>query len=259
MLVLMSNSLIHQLESLSFNAWPAAMVRLVDGWRVRYNWQVTRRANSVWPNETNKRLPLTKKLAMVEEFYEHWGHRARYQICPAALPTNLDDILAEREYTSKARTAVQTALLETVLNQTAPNPAVAVAVTETVDQLWLTSYRQIEGLSQQVAGVRASILRRIQPNTGFALLQVAGRPVAVGLAVAEQGWSGIFCMATHVDFRRQGAATTILHALAGWSKEQGASQLYLQVMDENEPARRLYARAGFDTVYHYHYREAPTA
>ena len=66
-------------------------------------------------------------------------------------------------------------------------------------------------------------------------------------------------MATHVDFRRQGAATTILHALAGWSKEQGASQLYLQVMDENKPARRLYARAGFDTVYHYHYREAPTA
>ncbi|MEW5958140.1 MAG: GNAT family N-acetyltransferase [Chloroflexota bacterium] len=253
----MSNSLIHQLESLSFNAWPAALVRLVDGWRVRYNWQVTRRANSAWPNESHKRLELATKLAWVEEFYRQWNCRVRYQICPASVPANLDDILAERGYTSQARTAVQTAAVATVLSRALPNPAFKVTITGGVSQAWLATYRQIEQLSKPAAEIRLSILQRIRPCSGYALVQAGGRPVAVGLAVAEQGWCGIFCMATQVDFRRQRAAATILHSLAGWSQEQGATQLYLQVMENNEPAQALYGRAGFETVYHYHYRESP--
>jgi ribosomal protein S18 acetylase RimI-like enzyme len=75
--------------------------------------------------------------------------------------------------------------------------------------------------------------------------------------VADEDWIGLFCMATRPEFRRRGAATAVLRALAGWGRHQGAARAYLQVMDDNLPARSLYARAGFETLYHYHYREAP--
>jgi ribosomal protein S18 acetylase RimI-like enzyme len=64
-------------------------------------------------------------------------------------------------------------------------------------------------------------------------------------------------MATQSQFRRRGAATAILHALAKWSQSRQAAQLYLQVMENNAPARTLYEKAGFESLYSYHYREAP--
>lgn len=62
-------------------------------------------------------------------------------------------------------------------------------------------------------------------------------------------------MGTRPEFRRRGAATATLHALATWGGEQGAERAYLQVMAENLPATAVYARAEFERLYHYHYRE----
>jgi ribosomal protein S18 acetylase RimI-like enzyme len=64
-------------------------------------------------------------------------------------------------------------------------------------------------------------------------------------------------MATHPNYRRQGAATTILGALANWGSDHGADQMYLQVMENNPPALALYARAGFEKLYQYYYAEGP--
>jgi len=249
--------LIQHLEELAANAWPAAVVQIVDGWRLRFNWGVTRRANSVWPNETAGRFPVTEKLALVEEFYTRWGGPARYQLCPAAQPDNLDAILAQRGYASDALTAVQTAPLPTVLARTDPQPAHSVTVTDSFDKLWFATYCQAERVTSQTAEARRTILQRIGPRTGYALLRVEGHPAAIGLAVVEQGWSGIFSMATRPEFRRQGAATAILHGLARWSQQHQATQIYLQVMENNAAALALYDRIGFKTLYHYHYREAP--
>jgi ribosomal protein S18 acetylase RimI-like enzyme len=43
--------------------------------------------------------------------------------------------------------------------------------------------------------------------------------------------------------------------LAQWGQIYQARQLYLQVMADNAPALALYERLGFETLYHYHYRE----
>ncbi|NJN44821.1 MAG: GNAT family N-acetyltransferase [Anaerolineae bacterium] len=64
-------------------------------------------------------------------------------------------------------------------------------------------------------------------------------------------------MSTDIDFRRRGLATAVLQGLAKWGKEVGASNMYLQVMENNPGAKALYKKLGFETLYHYHYREQP--
>lgn len=102
---------------------------------------------------------------------------------------------------------------------------------------------------------RRAILQRITVATGFAALSIQAEPVAVGLGVVEAGWLGIFCMGTAPAFRRRGAARAILRTFTLWAQLYGADHAYLQVMESNTAALPLYASLGFETLYHYHYRE----
>jgi ribosomal protein S18 acetylase RimI-like enzyme len=251
-----SVELIRQVETLAANAWPAGEVQLLDGWRLRYQQGLTRRANSVWPNETEGRLTLHEKLAKVEAFYAQRQLPARYQTCPAAQPPDLDDILAERGYRLTDRTCVQTASLSAVLERTLCPSACTMTVGERFSDLWLATYCQAERCNEQEAVLRRDILLRMGCPTGFALLQTEGQAMAVGLGVLESGWVGVFCMATRPEWRRRSAATGVLHALAHWGEQHAATQMYLQVREDNAGARALYARAGLATLYYYHYREA---
>ena len=188
-------------------------------------------------------------------FYARRGCPARFQVCPAGQPDNLDAILSDRGYTSDARTAVQIADLSTVLTHTQRKEAHPVLVTETFDTAWFDAYYEAEDVTDADAAVRRGILQRIGPRVGYAHLRVEGRSVGMGLAVMERGWVGIFSMATHPAFRRRGYATAVIHALANWGHANRAEHMYLQVMERNKTAQKLYAKLGFETLYHYHYRE----
>jgi ribosomal protein S18 acetylase RimI-like enzyme len=248
--------LIRQVETFAANAWPAGEDQPLDGWRLRCQQGLTRRANSVWPNETEGRLPLNEKLRRVEAFYAQRQLPARYQMCPAAQPPDLDDILAERGYMCTDRTCVQTAGLSAILERTFCPPAFTATVAERFSDRWLATYGQAERCNQRELALRQDILLRMRFPTGFALVQTEGQAVALGLGVLEAGWVGIFCMATRPEWHRRGAATAVLHALAQWGQQHTATQMYLQVREDNAGARALYASAGFATLYYYHYREA---
>ena len=246
----------HLLDELAANAWPAEVVQNVDGWRLRFNGGVTQRANSVWPTECQGEFALEERIAMVEDFYTRRGMRARYQISPASLPGELDALLEQRGYAHVSDTRVQTA---SILPVQVPRPYRFNVTVGTLIDAWMDTYAQAANMGAHERAMRRGIVSRIGPRSGFALARLGnldGQPVAVGLGVAERGWTGIFCMDTLPSFRRQGAATAILQALSEWGASCGAARMYLQVMADNAPAVALYARAGFTTLYSYHYREA---
>jgi GNAT superfamily N-acetyltransferase len=98
------------------------------------------------------------------------------------------------------------------------------------------------------------LLQRVELPSAYATVLLAGRPVAVGRAVADSGWVGVFGMATLPAARRRGAASAVLAALTDWAGSQDCAHMYLQVTSESTVARRLYQRAGFGEACTYHYR-----
>lgn len=249
------HQLIHSLEEIAANAWPTEVTQVVDGWRLRSNGGATRRANSVWPNRSGESLSLTEKLALVEDFYARRGSPPCYYICPAVQPTDLDGLLEARGYSTDAHTAVQIASLAQILTRTETSTMPVVTVSETFNEAWFNFYHQTEKGNTGSMDKLHHIFQLIGPRAGFALLHTnTGQPIATGLGVVERGWLGLFCIVTHPQFRRQGAAINIIRALAQWGQTYGAAQVYLQVMAGNAPALALYARLGFETLYHYHYR-----
>jgi N-acetylglutamate synthase len=252
------DNLILALDEAAAHAWPAAETMPLAGWHLRYSAGVTRRANSVWPQGNVAGGELAQSVAQVEQFYNERGLPARYQISPASQPVHLDEQLAARGYAAVARTAVQATELSSILRQTQPlraQPDFAVEVMEEFDPSWFAAFRRAEPGDPAQDAVLTGVFQRIQPNRAFALLHIGDEPAAVGLGVLEGAWLGIFCMATVAEFRRRGAASAVLRTLAIWAGLYDAKSAYLQVMDDNTAARALYRQVGFQTRYHYHYRE----
>jgi GNAT superfamily N-acetyltransferase len=247
------NPIINLIEPLAANAWPPEIEQPLDGWKLRYTQSVTRRANSVLPLEHSGQIPLDQKISLAEEFYAFWQASPCFQMTVAAQPKGLVQALAQRGYQDSFHTQVQTAPLEKVLANTSPKPNFAITLQDSLFVEWLGFYTGTSGYDQYSTDVRRGILSRIEPQARFALLSVKDQPAAVGLGVLENGWVGVYCMVTHPDHRRKGAATHILHVLADWGQNHSADNIYLQVMENNPKGLALYKKAGFKKAYQYWY------
>ncbi len=250
---------IRLIEALAYNAWPASVVQIVDGWRVRFHHGVTARANSVWPNECHGEMDLQTRMRLVDDFYARRGRRPIFQMCPAALPSELEAELARRGYVGVRHASTQTASTDAVLDyagRAARGKAIDVTLGD-LDDAWFDAYAEGDGMKDHERKMRRGIVERIGPRACFALARIDGQPAGVGLGVTERGWTGIFCMETLPRYRRLGAATAVLRALAEWGKGYAATRMYLQVMLNNPVALAAYDKAGFAPQYAYFHYEAP--
>ena len=100
------------------------------------------------------------------------------------------------------------------------------------------------------------MLDRVQLPSAYACASIGDATVAVGRAVVDEGWAGVFGMATRPVARERGAARSILASLAQWADDRGAGRMYLQVERDNVAALALYRQAGFEEICAYHYRSS---
>ena len=248
---------IARIEALAAIAWSSDSVEDLDGWELRFNAGVTRRANSVWPREHRGRLPTELKLDLVEQAYRQRGLPPLYQIGPLSQPAGLDELLEQRGYQLSHPTCTQIAEIAQIIPHTGFREHFNVTITEDFDELWFTTYCRAEQVSAHDASGRRRILQRCESLNAYALVFIGEQPVAMGWGVLSGDFVGLFSVATVPEYRRRGAASAVLHSLARWGQRHGASQVYLQVLENNRAARGLYTRAGFHTLYNYHYRQAP--
>lgn len=250
---MITSSQIATIETLAANALSSHKLEHYDGWRLRYNHEVTRRANSVLAEKQGNK-PLIEKLEYAEIWYQNLGLKARFQLCPASQPSKLADTLSTRGYRVHDGAKVQTAKLKKVLTK-ASNPHIRLVSSSSLKADWLTVYEQTENVPPDKAEVRKSMLECLQPKARFMLAYLGSEVAAVALGVYESGYVGVFNMATLPSMRKQGAATALLLGLARWGEAEGAEHIYLQVSTENAVAQTVYEKLGFETLYEYQYFE----
>ncbi len=252
----METAQIRMVETLAANAWPPEITQTLGGWRMRYTGGSSRRVNSVWANLPPDDLPLETCLDLVEDFYRRRGASSCYQLCPATLPEGLREALLLRGYVEWAHTSVKVQSISALLAATPPL-TMDVETAETLTVEWFETYTGASGYSPESLPVRRGILQRIGPAAQYVLVRQDGVTAVTGLGVAERGWMGVFCVVTVPERRRQGLASAVMRALAQWGQAQGVQQVYLQVMEDNPPALRLYDRLGFQFLYQYFYSTKP--
>ena len=213
------------MERAAAAAWPGAVAEECDGWLLRASPRVPHRRN-------NAALPLAASpdIAVVQRFYAARGSDPLVAVAPAELLGELDAVLARAGWAAEGHTTV-------LVSTPATGRAALPAGVEPVDPLaWPNEVIREEVLTRSGGEVHA-----------FAEGQ---RGAAICIRTGDL--AGVFRLHVAPQARRSGVGSRLVAACA-----TVAPVLYAQVEVENEPAQRLFARAGFTRSHGYHYRRAP--
>lgn len=254
----MTAGLVRGLQERAAHAFPAVHLRYLDGWWLRHADGGAWWASSVLPHGAAVPGELPGRIRSAEQFYAGHGTRTRFQISPGACPVDLDDALAVRGYRVDSPMSLQSASTAHVIDRVidrVPTGQRRIRIDDRLTGAWFETWLAVHGAGGDPDPERA-MLRRVDRPSGYASAWRGPEVVAVGRAVADTGWAGVFGMATLPHARGTGAARQVLAALAGWAGRRGAAHMYLQVECDNTAARRLYERAGFTELCRYHYRVA---
>lgn len=243
------------LEEAAARAWPPRETLEIEGWQLRFSGGGSQRANSVqclhWTG-----AGLDDAIDAAEAAYRARGLRPIFQVTDIAEPAGLDACLAARGYASIDRTLLMTrSIPAAAIPHRASSQADAVTRHSAATGDWRAIY--LDTLTPDRRATAPAIVAALPEPKAFFIARLDGAPAAVGLGVAEPPYCGIECMATRPALRGRGAARAVLHDLELWAAEQGATTLWLQVLEANAPARRLYEGLGFTTQGAYWYRHAP--
>jgi ribosomal protein S18 acetylase RimI-like enzyme len=247
-----SLAVMKRIEETSLNAWPALRQILYDGWLCRFAAGYTRRANSINPIYPGS-LNVAEKIARSEQLYRARQLRPIFKITPFVEPANLDGLLDQAGYQLESLTSVQVTNLAAI----APPAAAVTRCWETPAPAWVDDYMRMNQVSAANRPALQGILANIVPSCCFMTLNHQEQTVACGLGVLEGRYVGLFDIVTDPVYRGQGFGSKLMMAILNWAKTRGAQQAYLQVMLNNQPALKLYAKLGFREIYQYWYRTQP--
>lgn len=240
----MRNGRIREIEQLAMRAWPALETETYDGWILRYGRGYTRRNNSVNPL-LGSTLPIDEKIAHCEARYEQHGLPCLFRFTPAVQPSDLEDVLAEHGYRYQDDTLVQTLAMPATPWGMPPE----FRCEQTLSTPWLRAYMTMNGIAPRHEEALVQMLHKISAAHCFGWLG----DFAVGLAVVEAGYVGLFDIVVAPEQRGKGYGRALVTSLLSWAAAKGAQTAYLQVVTTNAPARKLYESLGFHTHHRYWY------
>lgn len=242
-----------RIEEAGLNALQSQQQLFYDGWLLRVSPGSAKRARSVnpWFGST---LALDRKIAHCERVYAARDLPTLFRMTPFAVPSDLDDVLAQRGYIVFQPTYVQVAQLDRPPDSMIDSPIdlIAPPVGEFVDEV-----AALRGSSPEQRAAHLERLARTPLAARAIVARQDGRAIGCGQIVLEGDLAGVYDMVTDPAFRGRGVATVIVTELLSWAWQHGAAYAYLQVDAENAPALAVYRRFGFTTAYTYHYRARP--
>ena len=239
------NSRIKTIEDLSLNAWPSHQIQIYDGWLLRFSYFYTHRTNCVEQIGVST-LPLDTKIAYCEEAYQQWGTPSIFKISPL-LPESFDALLEQKGYVREHTTHVMTMSLEKLAEEPLP---IRVDVSNFIPDSWIQALFALKGTTNVMhKQVVPSMYRAIPKETICVSIHEGGRVAATGLGILDRDYIGVYAIHVHPDYRRRRYASAICRTILQNGRQRGAKNAYLQVVDKNYPAIRLYDTLGFSYAY----------
>ena len=235
------------IEELAMNAWPALHQNMYDGWVLRFARGFTKRSNSVTPLYESYLEP-GPKVRFCEQTYAGQGLPAIFRLVDFLAPAGLDRLLEDRGYQPADLTRVMTLNMMGTAFNTVPG------FREAPLDIWMDDLSLLSGTALHDDKTHRAIVAAVIPPVLHAVLEQDGEPRAAGLGVLQNRWIGLFDLVVKADHRGRGLGLQLVQGMLGWAAARGAERAYLQVVKENEPARRLYQKIGFLDSYTYWYR-----
>ncbi len=207
--------LVRGLQERAARALPADHVEVRDGWWLRRASGAAWWAGTVLPHADACGGELVRRVVAAERFYAGHAAPAGFQISPGACPGELDTVLAARGYRRHSPMSLQAAATADVLARLPPS-SLQVQVDDGPTWAWLDVWQAVHGHGGDPRSERDMLVRVALPSA-YACAVTGDRVVAVGRAVADTGWAGVFGMATLPRARGTGAARSVLAALTRWA------------------------------------------
>jgi N-acetylglutamate synthase len=241
-----------RLESLCADAWPAQHERQLGGWRLRAASGWTGRANSALAIG-DPGLPIPAALDAVRRFAADHGIGPRVQ-APVGSPwdrsVSQEGWVLETDHAAGSEVSVMVVELAALAA-----PDVGVELPERPSEPWW----RLGGSPEPGPGQRHVLDPGGTPRTAFALARDAGgEPVGRLRATVVADHLHLSYVDVVPEARRQGLATALLGAAAGWGRGHGARWGVLQVALQNTGARALYDHLGFVEHHRYRYLVPPS-
>jgi GNAT superfamily N-acetyltransferase len=215
----------------------------IDGWLVPLDNGTIGRAKSA--------VPLRHDLGPdavgeIEAAYRQRGLKPAFRIAdlPSLAPVCAE--LARRGFTPQQPTIFKTGLIADL----AAFSEGSAKILDKPDDAWSAVFLG-EGFDPADAAHRIAALTR-SPDAVYGAAGDGGRIGGVGVMSFGRGWAGVHGMRTAPDQRGKGFAGQVLGALGRVAQARGIDRVSLQVEEAN-PARRIYRRAGLTPVWRDYY------
>ena len=242
----MTDPMVDLLERASHTAVPAARTGFDGPFLVRAFLGGTGRANAASALSAAPDPELPARLARIEATYARLGLAPRFRSTPLDPPGMAEALLA-RGFAPDGESLV----MQGPIRDAAPDPEVAALPAP--DEDWLSVLGTVDYQTPARRQEKEQAAAMMAVPAAWLLLRLDGRPAATAQVVADGALAGLFDVAVHPAFRRQGLARRMLRAGLDWAARQGAERAWLQVSAGNAPAVALYEGMGLREAYRYRY------
>ena len=117
-----------------------------------------------------------------------------------------------------------------------------------VDEAWLVSDERAARYGEHARSVLEA-----GEVTFVTVRDERGVVLARGRGAFHGDWVGVSALWTDPAHRGAGLGSAVLESLLSWGAERGATTSYLQVVESNDHARRIYEARGFEVHHRYAY------
>ncbi|MDQ3483963.1 MAG: GNAT family N-acetyltransferase [Actinomycetota bacterium] len=228
--------------------WVAPDHERLGDWLLRAASGFTSRANSVLATG-DPGVPLRVALDQVEGYYRDRGLPPRAQVVDGS--TWMRELVGLGWEDARPDAAGALVLVTSVARacrvRPAPTGAADVILLGEPTDEWLRLYGRTADHPEAVV---RSVLAR---GHAVVFAQLGSPVIAIGRAVVTGDWVGLYAVEVAAGHRRRGSGSAVTSALLSWGASLGALSAYLQTLEDNAAAARLFSRFGFETHHAYRY------